>query len=119
MRDDDGRRSTNIMSVPESKPFLKEFLAFLKEYKVISLAIAFIMGEASTALVNSFVKDIFLPLVAPLISAETWREAVLKIGPITISYGSFVAEALNFVILAFIIFVVVKKIIKAEHAEKQ
>jgi large conductance mechanosensitive channel len=61
------------------KPFFKEFVFFLKEYKVVSLAIAFIIGEASTGLINSLVKDILLPLAAPLMSAETWKEAVLTI----------------------------------------
>ena len=97
------------------KPFLKEFLLFLKEYKVVSLAIAFVVGEASTGLVNSFVKDILLPIAAPLMSAETWKEAVINIGPITISYGSFLADLINFIVLAFIIFIVAKKMIKEEN----
>ncbi len=101
------------------KPFLKEFLSFLKEYKVVSLAIAFVMGEASTGLVNSFVKDVFLPIMAPLLSAESWREAVIQIGPITISYGSFLADVINFLILAAIVFIVAKKIIKEEGSAKK
>ena len=103
------------MSASKKKePFLKEFLVFLKEYKVVSLAVAFIIGEASTGLINSLVKDILLPFAAPLVSAENWREAVLTLGPVTLSYGSFVAELLNFIILAFVVFVVAKKIIKIE-----
>lgn len=97
--------------------FLRDFLLFLKEYKVASLAVAFIIGEASTGLVNSLVKDILLPFAAPLVSAETWKEAVLTIGPVTISYGAFVADLLNFIVLAFIVFIVAKKIIKMEQAE--
>lgn len=98
------------------KSFLKEFLLFLKEYKVVSLAIAFVIGEASTGLVNSLVKDILLPIAAPLISAETWKEAVVKIGPVSISYGAFLADLINFIILAFVIFIVAKKIIKEENS---
>lgn len=75
----------------------------------MSLAIAFVMGSASTTLVNSFVKDIFMPLISPLLSGDQWREAVLHLGPITLAYGSFLAELVNFVILAAVIFVVVKK----------
>ena len=107
------------MAVPEKKPFHKEFLAFLREYKVFSLAVAFIIGEASTGLVNSLVRDILLPLAAPLISAETWKEAVFTLGPVTISYGAFVSDLLNFIILALIIFIVAKKIIKMEEEEKK
>ena len=107
------------MPKPEKKTFLKEFLVFLKEYKVASLAVAFIIGEASTGLVNSLVKDILLPLAAPLASVESWKEAVLTIGPVTLSYGSFIADLLNFVILAFVVFIVAKKIIKMEQEENK
>ena len=96
------------------KSFLKEFAVFLKEYKVVSLAIAFIIGEASTGLVNSLVKDILLPLATPLMSAESWKEAVFTIGPVTLSYGSFLADLINFIILALIIFIVAKKVMKME-----
>ena len=71
----------------KKKPFLKELLQFLKEHKVVSLAVAFIMGEASTSLVSSFVKDILFPIAAPLTSVETSKEALFSIGLITISYG--------------------------------
>jgi len=98
----------------KKQPFLYEFLAFIKEYKVATLAVAFIMGEATTGLVNSFVDDIFLPLFAPLASVESWEKASLHLGPIAIQYGSFLDDLLNFIILAFVIFIVAKKIIKAE-----
>ena len=98
---------------------LKEFLDFLKEYKIVSLAVAFVMGEASSSLVNSFVKDALLPVMLPLISAESWKDATFHIGPASIAYGSFLAELLNFIILAFIIFIVVRKIMKAEEETKR
>lgn len=94
------------------KKFAVEFVEFLKEYKVMSLAIAFVMGAASTTLVNSFVKDIFMPLISPLLSGDEWRDAVLHLGPITLAYGSVLAELVNFVILAAIVFVVVKKVMR-------
>ena len=100
------------------KSFLKEFLQFLKEYKVVSLAIAFIMGEASTSLVSSLVRDVLLPIATPLMSVETWKEAVFHVGPVTISYGSFLADVINFIILAAIVFVVAKKIIRMEEEKK-
>ena len=103
----------------KKQSFLKEFLVFLKEYKIVSLAIAFIMGEASTGLVKSLVSDIILPLAMPLITAETWREAVFHIGPISLSYGAFVADLVNFIILALVVFIVAKKVIKMEKEEKK
>ena len=98
---------------------LKEFLEFLKEYKVVSLAIAFVMGSASTALINSLVKDVIMPIFTPLVSNDSWKEAVLHIGPVNIAYGSFIAELLNFLILALVIFLVAHKIFKLDHQENK
>lgn len=97
----------------------KEFAKFLKEFNVVSLAVGFIMGTASTSLINSLVKDVLMPIAAPLMSVESWREAVLHIGPITIAYGSFIGELINFLILALIIFIVVKKLLKMEAKAKK
>ncbi len=96
----------------------REFHEFLREYKVISLAIGFVMGAASTNLVNSLVKDIIMPLLTPLFAAEPWREAALQIGSVTIHYGSFLAEAMNFLILTLIIFFVVRKVFKLEAGKR-
>ena len=98
---------------------INDFLEFLWEYKVVSVAIAFVMATASTALVNSFVKDILLPLASPLFSVASLREAIFSIGQIRISYGSFLAEFLNFIFLAFIVFIIVKKIVRLEHTKKK
>jgi large conductance mechanosensitive channel len=95
----------------------KEFLKFLKEYKVVSLAVAFIMGEATSGLIGSFVKDIFLPIAAPLLSIESWKTATISIGPITIAYGTFVADAINFIILALLIFLVARKFLEVEKQD--
>lgn len=98
---------------------IKEFFEFLKEYKIATFAIGFIMATASTALVNSFVKDILLPIITPLFSSESWRNAILHIGPVEIAYGAFLAEVLNFIFLGLAVFFVAKKILKIEHEEKK
>jgi large conductance mechanosensitive channel len=98
---------------------IKDFLKFLKEYNIVALALAFIMGAASTSLVSSLVKDIVMPILAPLISADAWRDAVLVLGPINIKYGSFLAEFLNFVVLALVVFIIAKKIFKEEKVTKK
>ena len=98
---------------------LKEFAKFLKEFNVVSLAVGFVMGTASTALVSSMVKDVFMPIVAPLVGAESWREAVWNIGHVHIAIGSFTAELLNFLILALIIFIIAKKLLRIEAGVKK
>ncbi|MEK7610452.1 MAG: MscL family protein [Patescibacteria group bacterium] len=91
---------------------INDFAKFLKEFNIVSLAIGFVMGTASTSLVNSLVKDVLMPIVTPLAGAESWREALWHIGPVTIAIGSFIAELFNFIILALIIFIIAKKFLK-------
>jgi len=97
---------------------LKEFAKFLREFNVIALAVGFVMGTASTTLVGSLVKDVLMPIAAPFMGAESWREAIWNIGPVHIAIGSFAAELFNFLILAFIIFFIAKKLLKMEAAKK-
>ncbi len=98
---------------------LKEFAKFLREFNVIALAVGFVMGTASTTLVGSLVKDVLMPIAAPFMGAESWREAMWNIGPVHIAIGSFAAERFNFLILAFIIFFIAKKLLKMEAEAKK
>ena len=68
---------------------ISEFKEFLYEYKVIPLAIAFIMGIASTALIKSFVDNVIMPIVTPFIPGGAWRTATVDLGPIVIGWGCF------------------------------
>ncbi|MBD3155219.1 MAG: large conductance mechanosensitive channel protein MscL [Candidatus Aenigmarchaeota archaeon] len=98
---------------------VKEFMDFLKEYNTISLAIAFIIGAALTTLVQSLVNDVVMPFVTPLIPGGEWQEATLALGPIMIKWGSFLSSLINFVIIAFVVFVIAKKVLKEEKVKKK
>lgn len=101
------------------KTFVKDFATFLREYKVISLAIAFVMGTAATSLVNSLVNDVFMPMLSPVLSASgSWKGAVLSIGSIHIAYGSFLGQVINFTIIALVIFFVVRVFFKESKEQK-
>ncbi|MCC7573890.1 MAG: MscL family protein [Candidatus Methanofastidiosum sp.] len=99
--------------------FVQEFMDFLKEYKVIGLAVAFIMATASTALVKSFVDDIVMPIISPFIPGGDWQTAVINIGPVAIKSGSFLSQIINFVILALVVFIIAKKVLKEEKVVKK
>jgi large conductance mechanosensitive channel len=90
---------------------VNEFKEFLKEYKVLSVAVAFVMGQAVNDLVKSFVTNIFMPLLSPVLPGGGWQEATLTWGKINLAWGTFLANAIHFLILAFIIFIVVKKLL--------
>jgi large conductance mechanosensitive channel len=91
--------------------FLKEFMDFLNENKVIALAIAFIMGGATKDLVGSLVDNIIMPLANPLLSGIDFANASVAIGPFVFGIGAFVSSLLDFVILALVVFLVFKKLI--------
>jgi len=98
---------------------LNEFKEFLDEYKVIGLAIAFIIGVASTVLIQSLVNNIIMPIITPFIPGGAWQQATFSLGPIVIGWGAFLGAVINFVIIAFVVFMIAKKLLKEEKVTKK
>ena len=98
---------------------IQEFKEFLKEYKVMGLAVAFIMAAATTDLVKSLVNDIIMPFVNLVLPEGGWQTATLTLGPVALSIGAFIAAVINFVILAFVVFAIAKAVLKEEKVEKK
>lgn len=98
---------------------LSEFKDFLKEYKVIGLAIAFIMGVAATTLIQSLVNNVIMPLITPFIPDGAWQTATFSIGPIVIGWGAFLGAFINFTIIALVVFIIAKKFFKEEKVTKK
>ncbi|MFX1438115.1 MAG: MscL family protein [Promethearchaeota archaeon] len=90
---------------PKPKNIVKEFLEFIKSYKILGLAAAFILGLAVNALILSLAQDIITPIMGLLIpgfdTIATWKIGVFSI-------GNFIAALINFIIVALIIFLIVK-----------
>ncbi|MDP4012469.1 MAG: MscL family protein [Candidatus Nanoarchaeia archaeon] len=87
---------------------IKEFGDFLHKYEVLGIAIAFVIATASINLINSFVSDIVLPSILPFIPADDWAGATFNIGPVALHWGSFVAQLINFLIIALVVFLIAK-----------
>lgn len=85
---------------------------FLNKYGVIGLAIAFVMGAAVTKLVSALVADLIMPIVGALIPGGDWRAATLNIVNIKFMVGDFAGALIDFIIIAFVIFMIVKTIVK-------
>ena len=98
---------------------IKEFKEFLNEYKVVGLAVAFIMGVAITALVKSLVDNVIMPIITPFIPGGAWKVATFTVWKIVISWGAFLAELLNFVIIAWVVFMIAKMILKEDKVSKR
>jgi large conductance mechanosensitive channel len=98
--------------------FSEEFMEFLKKYQVIGLAVAFVIGSAASTLVTALVKDIIMPFVGILIPGGDWQSTVLQIGPIKFMPGDFAGALINFIIIALVIFLLVKYIMKGDVSNK-
>ncbi len=92
---------------------------FLREYNVIALAIAFIIGVAATALVQSFVNNIVMPFIAVIVPGGDWQNATVALGPVIIGWGPFLSAVIYFVIVALVVFVIAKKLLKEEKVAKK
>ena len=99
--------------------FVHEFKDFLTEYKVIGLAIAFIMGAAITDLVKSLVGNVIMPVLTFFIPGGGWQTATFALGPIVISWGAFLSALINFLIIALVVFWIAKAIMKEEKVSKK
>jgi len=98
---------------------LKEFKEFLNEYKVLGLAVAFIIGVAATTLVQSLVNNVIMPIITPFIPGGAWQQATLTLGPIVIGWGAFLGSLINFVVIAFVVFMIAKMVMKEEKITKK
>jgi large conductance mechanosensitive channel len=88
------------------KNFMDEFKEFLKKYKVMGLAVAFIMGIYLGALVQAFVNDLIMPIINFFLpEGVAWDTFTLFE---VFLVGHFMGELLTFIIVAFVIFVLVK-----------
>jgi len=98
--------------------FSQEFMDFLQKYQVIGLAVAVVIGTAATKLVNSTVADIIMPIIAVVVPGGDWRAAELILGPLKFLIGDYIGAIIDFVIVALVIFILVKYVMKADTTKK-
>ena len=89
---------------------IKEFKEFIMRGNVIDLAVAVVIGAAFTAVVNSFVNDILMQILAIFGDNPDFSQYTITIRNAEIRWGSFLTAVITFVIIAFAIFLVVKAI---------
>lgn len=89
------------------KKFLQEFKDFAMRGSVIDLAVGVIIGGAFQKIVNSLVKDILSPILG-LFAKNSFDDLSISFMGVTVRYGSFITEVINFIIMAFVIFLLVK-----------
>ncbi len=110
---------------------LKDFKKFALRGNMIDLAVGMIVGSAFTSIVKSMVDDIFMPCISLFtgkvdftnwfiaLDGETYAtlEAAQEAGASTLNYGMFISNIINFVIMAFVVFLFVKAVSKLHKEE--
>jgi len=98
------------------KKFFEEFKAFAIKGNAMDLAVGMMVGAAFTSIVNSLVNNIISPLIGLLVKVD-FSDLVLKIGEVEVQYGAFIMAIINFLIVALVLFFVLKGIGKKPVAE--
>ncbi len=96
-----------------------EFMEFLKQYGVIGLAIAVIIGGKANALVTTMVDGVLMPIVTFFIPGGGWRTATLDVGSMHFLLGPVFGAGIDFLIVAFLVFWFSKKVLKEATVAKK
>ena len=100
------------------KKFLEEFKAFALKGNVMDLAVGVILGGAFQAIVTSLVGDIITPIIGIFASTD-FSNLIATINGSEVKYGAFITAIINFIIMAFIIFCIVKALNKLAERKKK
>ena len=110
----------------EKKGFVQEFKTFISRGNVVDMAVGVIIGSAFTKIVNSLVNDVLMPALGVLTGGVNFAELKFVITPATeevaevaIKYGAFVQNIIDFLLIAIVVFVMVKMINKIRDMGKE
>lgn len=96
------------------KKFLGEFKAFIDRGNVMDLAVAVVIGAAFTAIVNSIVSDLIMPLISLLTGGVSFEDMKLSVGvgdnAAAFAYGNFINAVIQFLIISLVVFFIVKMV---------
>lgn len=92
------------------KKFLQEFKAFAMRGNVMDLAVGVIVGGAFSAITTSLINDIIMPFIGIFVSQASFADLTLQVGGAVIAYGNFIQAVINFLIMALVVFCMVKAV---------
>ncbi|MDX1291187.1 MAG: large conductance mechanosensitive channel protein MscL [Hyphomonas sp.] len=110
---------------------LKEFKEFAMKGNLVDMAVGFVMGGAFATVVTAFIQGVFLPLLAPIMGGidlaalkYTIAEAVVENGEVVkeaavVDLGNFIAAIISFIIVAFVMFMIIKGMNKMKKKEEE
>ena len=100
------------------KSLIKEFKEFALKGNVMDMAVGIIIGAAFTAIVTSLVDDIISPLIGLFVKVD-FNDLVANVAGVDIKYGAFIMAIINFLIVAWVLFLVIKSLNKASNLKKK
>jgi large conductance mechanosensitive channel len=112
--------------------FFKEFREFIARGNVVDLAVGIIIGTAFTGIVNSLVNDVIMPPIGRLLGNINFSDLFINLsdgeydslaaakdaGAATLNYGAFINTLINFLIIALVVFIIIKQINRLKREEK-
>ena len=101
------------------KKFLQEFKDFAMRGNVMDLAVGVIVGGAFSSITTSLINDILMPVIGIFVSQASFADLSFTIGDAVIMYGNFIQAVLNFVIMAFVVFCLVKAVSRIARKKEE
>ncbi len=98
--------------------FIAEFKQFIARGNVMDMAVGVIVGGAFKAIADSLTADIIMPIIGIFVSENSFADLSVTVGSAVITYGNFIQSILNFLIMAFVVFCLIKGI-NSFHRKKE
>jgi len=103
----------------KSRTFISEFQKFIARGNVLDMAVGVIIGGAFKTIVDSLVTDILMPFIGIFVGQDTFSSLVLTVGSAQIAFGNFIQAIFNFLIMALVVFLIVKGIGKFRRKKEE
>ena len=98
---------------------MKEFKEFISRGNVMDMAVGIIIGGAFTAIVSSLVADIITPIIGMLMGGVDFSALAVTVGSAQLTYGNFIQAVINFLLVAWVLFMIVKAMNKMKRKEEE
>ncbi|MGF1512333.1 MAG: large conductance mechanosensitive channel protein MscL [Elainellaceae cyanobacterium] len=111
-------RQARNRAVNSAGGFLRDFKEFLMRGNVVDLAVAVVIGAAFGAVVTSFIEDIITPIILNPALQAAGVEDIANLSANGIKYGLFLSAVINFVVIAFVLFIIIRIFEKLKRKEE-
>ena len=101
------------------KKIISEFRTFIERGNVVDLAVGVVMGSAFSKIVTSVVDDLLMPIIGIIIGGHDFSNLSIRVGESNLKYGMFIQNIINFLIIAFCVFILVKLFNKLERHKEE